>query len=126
LVKTVPDFYFGYGSWWGSANLLIDNLLIYKTALTADEIFELYEAETTTSMNKVRADDITISVNRENKSICIGGKQSGERVDLLDFTGKHILSTNKSVFSTSSLPAGVYFLKINKGNDVVVKKVFIP
>ena len=44
LLKSAPNFYFGYGSWWGSADLYLDNLMIYNRALADKEISDLYEA----------------------------------------------------------------------------------
>jgi hypothetical protein len=42
LLKSCPYFYFGYGSWWGSAPLYLDDLMIYNRVLSAGEILELY------------------------------------------------------------------------------------
>lgn len=44
LLKSSDNFYLGYGSWWGSAPLLIDDLLIYNGVLTASEIKALYDS----------------------------------------------------------------------------------
>lgn len=44
LIGSADNFYLGYGSWWGSADLLIDDLLIYKNALTATEVSALYDS----------------------------------------------------------------------------------
>ncbi|WP_321332417.1 LamG-like jellyroll fold domain-containing protein [uncultured Bacteroides sp.] len=44
LIKSSPYFYLGYGSWWGSADLLMDDLLIYKGALTETEVSALYDS----------------------------------------------------------------------------------
>lgn len=45
LIKNCPDFYFGYGSWWGSANALFDELLFYNRPLTATDAKALYQKE---------------------------------------------------------------------------------
>lgn len=42
LLSSAAYFYFGYGSWWGSAPLLLDDLTIYGRALTDDDIMTLY------------------------------------------------------------------------------------
>ena len=39
------DFYFGYGSFWGSLNADYDDLCIYNRVLTADDVKALYQAE---------------------------------------------------------------------------------
>ena len=45
FIQDCPDFYFGYGSWWGSANAMFDELLIYDRPLTADDAKALYQKE---------------------------------------------------------------------------------
>lgn len=42
LLSSAAYFYFGYGSWWGSAPLLLDNLTLYGRTLTDDDIMTLY------------------------------------------------------------------------------------
>jgi hypothetical protein len=44
LLQSSAFFYLGYGSWWGSADLLIDDLLIYNGTLTSAEISALYDS----------------------------------------------------------------------------------
>ncbi|NDV77567.1 LamG domain-containing protein [Dysgonomonas sp. 511] len=44
VIKSADHFYLGYGSFWGSADLLIDDLLIYKNSLTATEVSALYDS----------------------------------------------------------------------------------
>ncbi|KAA6351683.1 hypothetical protein EZS27_000954 [termite gut metagenome] len=46
LIKSSSNFYLGYGSWWGSSDLLIDDLLIYKGTLTETEVSALYDSYT--------------------------------------------------------------------------------
>jgi hypothetical protein len=42
LLKSCPHFYFGYGSWWGSSPLYLDDLMIYNRVLSDGEIMNLY------------------------------------------------------------------------------------
>ena len=44
-ISSASDFYFGYGSFWGSLNADYDELCIYKRALSADDVMALYQAE---------------------------------------------------------------------------------
>ncbi len=46
LLSSANDFYLGYGSFWGSAPLLLDNLRIYSRALNEADIAKLYKEET--------------------------------------------------------------------------------
>lgn len=45
-LSSCPNFYFGYGSFWGSTNASYDELLIYNRVLTKDDINSLYNAIT--------------------------------------------------------------------------------
>lgn len=45
FIKSCPDMYFGYGSWWGSANAQFDELLVFSRALTATDAKALYQKE---------------------------------------------------------------------------------
>ena len=45
FIKNCPNMYFGYGSWWGSANAQYDELQVYKRALTDTDIKALYQKE---------------------------------------------------------------------------------
>ncbi len=42
LLSSAASFYFGYGSWWGSAPLLLDDLTLYHRALSAADVMTLY------------------------------------------------------------------------------------
>jgi len=45
LLSSAQDFYLGYGSFWGSADVLMDSLRIYSRALTEADIAQLYNEE---------------------------------------------------------------------------------
>ncbi|MCX4327977.1 MAG: YDG domain-containing protein [Lachnospiraceae bacterium] len=45
LIKSSANFYLGYGSFWGSSPLLMDNLKIYERSLTEADVAKLYAAE---------------------------------------------------------------------------------
>ena len=57
------DFYFGYGSFWGSLNADYDELCIYNRVLTADDVKALYQAEcnneSITGIEAVRQSSVT-------------------------------------------------------------------
>lgn len=44
-IAACSDFYFGFGSFWGSLNADYDDLCIYNRVLTADDVKALYQAE---------------------------------------------------------------------------------
>lgn len=41
FVKSCPELYFGYGSFWGSADICYDDLLIYDRVLSTTEVMRL-------------------------------------------------------------------------------------
>ena len=45
VIASSENFYLGYGSWWGSAPLLMDNVRIYSRELSAADVGALYSAE---------------------------------------------------------------------------------
>lgn len=45
VIASSANFYLGYGSWWGSAPVLMDNVKIYDRELTAADVGALYNNE---------------------------------------------------------------------------------
>lgn len=45
VIASSANFYLGYGSWWGSAPALMDNLKIYERELSAADVGALYNVE---------------------------------------------------------------------------------
>lgn len=56
LLSSADDFYLGYGSFWGSAPLLMDNLKIYSRALSQADIAKLYKEETVIQVGSMNGD----------------------------------------------------------------------
>lgn len=72
LINSASDFYLGYGSWWGSADLLIDDLLIYKNALTATEVTALYDSYTGLVAYYNFESNLKNMVNEESEGTLLG------------------------------------------------------
>lgn len=47
LFNSCSNFYIGYGGFWGSGELSVDNLKIYSKSLSDTEVLRLYQYETT-------------------------------------------------------------------------------
>ena len=45
VISSAANFYFGNGSWWGSAPLYMDNVRIYSRALSEEDVAVLYKTE---------------------------------------------------------------------------------
>lgn len=56
---------------------------------------------------------------------CINIPGDFNQAMLLNINGQVVLSTTEAIISVSSLPAGVYFLKIENGNAIHTEKVMI-
>ena len=48
-----------------------------------------------------------------------------EKIDLLNSQGKSLLSTFDPYFYVTSLPKGVYFLRLKTDKGIIVKKVIV-
>lgn len=80
LLSSAAYFYFGYGSWWGSAPLLLDDLTLYSRALTDDDIMTLYTNQKNGTFN-----DLTSIERIENDAT---GCQAAPRI--YDLQGKAV------------------------------------
>jgi len=100
-------FYLGYGSTWTSADMLLDDLMIYNRVLTSREIRGLYMLA-----NRVYdfASDLTSGI--EDVEVA-KSKQTSECV--YDLSGRKIADTASEL---QSLPKGLYIVN---GRKVVVK-----
>ena len=56
VIASADKFYLGYGSFWGSAPLYIDNVRIYSRALSAVDCAVLYNSEKQETENAVNAE----------------------------------------------------------------------
>jgi arabinan endo-1,5-alpha-L-arabinosidase len=123
LLKSSANFYLGYGSWWGSSPILVDDLSIYEGVLTAAEIAALYN--TTGIKNPVSNLEISLFYDKQANTITINGLTGNEKVDLVNLIGQPIGSVNHSIIHTKNLNKGVYLLRINRGSISEVKKIMI-
>ena len=65
-IQQSSDMYLGFGSFWGSANALFDELLVYNRPLTAEEAQTLYQKELTVGSFPLGIDAITFSGNNHS------------------------------------------------------------
>jgi uncharacterized protein YbcI len=114
----------GYGSWWGSSPLLIDDLSIYNGVLTDAEVISLYNSYTKIE-NPIFDSKINWIYDKQANTISINGLDGDKKIELLNLTGQTISSTGQSTIYTGNLNKGVYLLKIRKGNTSSVKKIMI-
>ncbi|MDR0507498.1 MAG: hypothetical protein LBH32_11900 [Dysgonamonadaceae bacterium] len=124
LLNSAPDFYLGKGSWWGSAELLIDDLLFYNGALSDAEIANLYG--TTSSIHEFQAKKIYGIYDKNSSSIRINGLQGNEQIELYNLAGQVVLSTVGQSVIPFEKAQSLYLLKIKDSNGYVsMEKLFI-
>jgi arabinan endo-1,5-alpha-L-arabinosidase len=124
LVKSAANFYLGYGSWWGSLNILTDDLSIYKGVLSDTEVTALYNSYTGIK-NPNSNLEINYSYNKQANTISVNHLKGNEKIELFNVTGQKIVSTNQSIIYTGNLNKGIYLLRISEGNTSNVKKLII-
>jgi arabinan endo-1,5-alpha-L-arabinosidase len=109
LLKSSANFYLGYGSWWGSAPLLIDDLSIYKGVLTGEGISALYDGDT-----NIQTTDYQIQkavYDRHAKTISLQGFAEGGKVALYNISGQQVKTITGNSASASDLNKGIYIVK---------------
>lgn len=100
VLASADYFYTGYGSWWGSAPLLLDNLKIYDRALSVIDVAGLYkeeqaEIEKVKETEKAKEEEIASKsyyYNSFNYATGVTGWQSGQLDGLIlesDGTKEH-------------------------------------
>ncbi|MBQ6194947.1 MAG: family 43 glycosylhydrolase [Prevotella sp.] len=114
FVKNCQKFYLGYGSFWSSADMLFDDLMIYDRMLDAKEIRGLYMLA-----NRVYdfASDVTgIEFIENEPNPSTGGREYDRNV--YNISGQRISTLPAEKSSTSTLPKGIYIIG---GKKVVIK-----
>ena len=114
FVKNCQKFYLGYGSFWSSADMLFDDLMIYDRMLDSKEIRGLYMLA-----NRVYdfASDITGIEFIENEPNPSTGEREYDR-NVYNISGQRISTLPAEKSSTSTLPKGIYIIG---GKKVVIK-----
>ncbi len=99
FIPTLSYLYLGYGGWWGSLDAYYDNVAVFTSALTADEVSELYTAESaSTDITGIKSIKSAVATTTNGKVYNLSGQCVGT--------------------SLESLPAGIY---IQGGKKYVVK-----
>ena len=102
FMQECPNFYLGYGSFWSSADMHIDDLMLYNRVLTSQELRGLY-----TLANRVYdfASDLTDAIE-----IVENGKRPANNTSTYDLSGRKV--------APASLKKGIY---ISNGKKIIVR-----
>ena len=92
FIRSCPDFYLGYGSFWGSVDVRLDDLIIYSRALTSKDVNAL-----NTMSNRVT--DFT-QVDTDGGSSVQDVKGIEEHGDSLiyDLSGRRVQQMQKGIY----------------------------
>ena len=113
FVGSCANFYLGYGTSYSSADMMIDDLMIYNRVLTGKEIRGLYMLA-----NRIYdfADDLTTGIEQIENEPASNPSLQG-RAYVYDLYGRIVTHTNSSE-SFPTLPKGIYIIN---GRKFVVK-----
>lgn len=104
----------------------IDDIRIYNRVLSEEEIEELFRIDT--SVNQIDYDFINIYPNPAITELFIDYSESASKyqVSLIDVTGRIIFQgENVQVFNVSTFANGLYFVKIDGGNNQTIVRKFV-
>ena len=112
FIRLCPKLYLGYGSFWTSADMLFDDLMIYNRVLTAKDIRGLYMLA-----NRVYdfADDLTSDIETIDNSPSTAHKATG---DVYDLSGRKVADNDQLPVENRKLKKGIY---ISGGRKVIVR-----
>lgn len=100
----------------------VDDLKIYSGALSDDEIYNLYTANSiniTTKIESTKAIKASIYPNPASTVLNIETEKELLAVEIYDLMGKKIISTNNKQVNVSSLAKGIYNIRIVDNNQAV-------
>ena len=109
FVGSCANFYLGYGTSYSSADMMIDDLMIYNRVLTGKEIRGLYMLA-----NRIYdfADDLTTGIEQIENEPASNPSLQG-RAYVYDLYGRIVTRTNSSE-SFPTLPKGIYTINSRK------------
>ena len=105
FVKSCPDMYLGYGSFWGSCDAWFDDLMVFDRVLSADDVTALNAAE------RIGHDFTGISNTRPN------AHDARTESAVYNLQGQRVAASGGQA-SLARLPHGIY---ICNGKKFVVK-----
>ena len=74
---------------------------------------------------RLDATSLTPSVIHQGGAVRLTGLAPGQSVQLLDVSGRTVLTTSESPIRTDRLAPGAYFVRISSGNQSVVRKLLV-
>jgi N-acetylneuraminic acid mutarotase len=123
---------------WAPTSFVIDDYIYFMTGLAQSAVeelnmyrFYLAEGDPPTSIEELVSDEVIISPNPAHDKVTIQLKEASatfEHVSLFSVSGQLILektglNNNNFTLDIESIPNGVYFLKIELGDEVISQKI---
>lgn len=107
------------------SNTIIDDLKIYKFALTPQEVTNLYTSNMLASENFNEKNlEVSLYPNPINDVLNIETKDEILSVNVFALQGQKVLSSKENRINVSELPAGIYLVRIEDvNNNIATKKI---
>jgi len=120
-------FKLGFGTGPGtSLDAALDDLKIYKYALSDTEILNLYNYNSLASQNfQAKSSKATIYPNPTSDNFTIEMENEVKSVEIYSLLGQKVLSANTKNTNVSSLPKGVYLVRIEDTNNTTTNQKLI-
>jgi len=110
----------------------LDDLRLYRGTLSDTEVADLYTSMSGNSVSVKETKNVNsfkIYPNPASNQININGIESGSLIQLMDLTGKVMVSqkvtNNKAIISTENISNGIYFVRTENKGVVSTQKVVI-
>lgn len=118
---------------------LLDDVQLYVGALSAEEVHDIYDPPVDNAVNEKTADKFELvafpnPADGVVRLIYTTDRPMNAELTLVDITGKEIadiatqytkVGNNEVMFDASNYTSGVYFVKVEAGNDVSFSKLII-
>jgi len=75
------------------------------------------------STDKALSKEVSVYPTLTSELVNVASVEAVENVDVIDYLGKTIITTKAKTINVSSLPSGVYLVKVTTANGVVTKRV---
>jgi hypothetical protein len=97
---------------------------VYKEDYSSYKFYYLFITRAEVSgINEIAENSVVVFPNPAENEFFINSEKEVTNVEIVDITGKSMLSTRSTTVNVSSLPQGIYFARITVDNQIVTKKI---
>jgi hypothetical protein len=100
---------------------LMDDVALYKRALTEIEVTSIYSGVVGLAQHTTNANG-RIFLNEAEQTVYIKGLDTKAELTVLGLNGIHLAKTHATSINIATLPKGMYILRVNDGSTVFTEK----